>query len=242
MLTPSSVLKNWQTANRKQQTCDLGKYHCPSNSGKWRLVKFSIHYFEFETRFQNNKHKSSRLYNDETMIFDSLHIQDSQQLFVPGFLLTLWCLAMVGGLQWTCPGDKSETVHVNLDHHSPSEKSPNPEVLNLRYSITWEFTHLYPSSIPESATYLLQFELFRDKSSKTQSSWHFNLHQKSSLSGAKDYVKGWFLINIMAVQWGRLSHSGQTTWLARKVQMLIMAYKSGLLSTHGGGTKYELLY
>lgn len=46
----------------------------------------------------------------------------------------------------------------------------------------------------------------------------------------------------MAVQWGRLSHSGQTTWLARKVQMLIMAYKSGLLSTHGGVTKYELLY
>ena len=115
--------------------------------------------------------------------------------------------------------------------------SPNPEVLGLRYSITWKFTHLYPSSIPESATYLLQFELFSDKSSKTQSSGHFDLHQKSSLSGAKDYIKG-------TVQWGRLSHSRQTTWLARKVQMLVLivAYKSRLLSTHGGVTKYKLLY
>lgn len=76
-----------------------------------------------------------------------------------------------------------------------AKTSPNPEVLNLRYSITSEFTHLYPSSIPKSATYQLQFELFSDKSSKTQSSWHFNLHQKSSLSGAKDYIKGCSLIN-----------------------------------------------
>lgn len=80
--------------------------------------------------------------------------------------------------------------------------------LNLQYSITSEFTHLYPSSIPESAAYLLQLELFGDKSGKTQSSWHFDLHQKSSLSGAKDYIKGCSLINT----YGRSIRPVITLW------------------------------
>ncbi len=92
----------------------LGKYPCPSNSGKWRLVKFSVHYFEQKTRFKRRSQKLYTVYsNDETAIFDSFHIQDSQQLALfLGFLLTLWCLRMIWGLQWTFPGDRSETVHI----------------------------------------------------------------------------------------------------------------------------------
>lgn len=74
-------------------------------------------------------------------------------------------------------------IHGHETRMSFWRASPNPEVLGVRYSITSEFTHLYPSSILESAT------------STRTSSWHFDLHQKSSLSEAKGLTKGWFLTN-----------------------------------------------
>lgn len=98
--------------NRKKKRLGLGKPDpCPTNSVKWRLGKCSIHEKPAKWICLLNFTKTCIMIRQGyLMIFDSLQIQDSQQLF-PGFFLTLWCLPMVWGLQWTFPGDMSETVY-----------------------------------------------------------------------------------------------------------------------------------